>query len=244
MPTAIKPIQRNRYHRAQLVPDRHRLFTVFRTVHRFVETDSAMRTIFRGRSYTSKDRLQQHSAAARTSAQQSHQRSDRDHHDHPKYKDYEENYQRQPCKADAAADHRDSPNKLNPTAQRSSLFDILSNRHGLLHHRLVKTDAAFRTRFQRWTGSDRFKNGEALVVRKVAAHGPRDFEPPQRPQVIKKDRETSPDIVIPNLWILAVESAGIFEPLKFLAFTAPYDALLTDAQEVASPRGFEPRFSP
>jgi hypothetical protein len=34
-----------------------------------------------------------------------------------------------------------------------------------------------------------------------------------------------------------VVSAGIFEPLKFLAFTAPYDALLTDAQEVASLRG-------
>jgi hypothetical protein len=42
-------------------------------------------------------------------------------------------------------------------------------------------------------------------------------------------------MAIPNLWIPAVKSAGIFEPLKFLAFTAPYDALLTDAQEVASP---------
>ena len=29
--------------------------------------------------------------------------------------------------------------------------------------------------------SDRFKSGETLVVRKVAAHGPRDFEPSQRP---------------------------------------------------------------
>lgn len=29
--------------------------------------------------------------------------------------------------------------------------------------------------------------------------------------------------------------AEIFEALIFLAFTAPYDALLTDAQEVASP---------
>jgi hypothetical protein len=27
----------------------------------------------------------------------------------------------------------------------------------------------------------------------------------------------------------AVEAAEIFEPLKFLAFTAPYDTLLTDA---------------
>ena len=42
----------------------------------------------------------------------------------------------------------------------------------------------------------------------------------------------------------AAEEAEIFEPLKFLTFTAPYDALPTDAQEVASPRGFEPRFSP
>ena len=32
--------------------------------------------------------------------------------------------------------------------------------------------------------------------------------------------------------------------VKFLAFTAPYDALLTDAKEVASPRGFEPRSHP
>ena len=35
----------------------------------------------------------------------------------------------------------------------------------------------------------------------------------------------------------AVEAAEIFESLKFLVFTAPYDALLTDAQEVASLRG-------
>lgn len=154
MPTAHQADLEKPVPPAQLVPDRHRLFTVFRTVHRFVETDSAMRTIFGGRSHTSKDRLQQHSAAARTSGQQSHQRSDRDHRDHPKYKDYEENYQRQPCKADAAADHQDSPTKLNPTAQRSSLFDLLSNRRGLLRHRLVKTDTAFRTRFQRWTGPE------------------------------------------------------------------------------------------
>jgi hypothetical protein len=39
------------------------------------------------------------------------------------------------------------------------------------------------------------------------------------------------------LWIPAVESAGIFEPLKFLAFTEAYEALVANAQEVASLRG-------
>jgi hypothetical protein len=43
---------------------------------------------------------------------------------------------------------------------------------------------------------------------------------------------------------LAVEAAGILGPLKYLAFTEPYAALLANAQEVASPRGFEPRSHP
>jgi hypothetical protein len=34
-----------------------------------------------------------------------------------------------------------------------------------------------------------------------------------------------------------VEPAGILEPLRFSAFTDPYKALLTNAQEVASLRG-------
>jgi hypothetical protein len=105
--------------------------------HRVVETDSAMGTVIGGRRHSSKDWLQQHSATAGTSGQHSHQRSNRQHHDDPKYEDHEEDYQWQPCKADAATDQENSPNKLNPTSQRSPLFDVLSDRHDLPRHRLI-----------------------------------------------------------------------------------------------------------
>jgi hypothetical protein len=106
---------------------RHRLSCAF--FRRFVETDSAVGTIFGGRNHPSKEWLKQHSAAAGTSSQHSHQRGNCDHHYQPKYKNHEENYPWQSCKANTAARHDYSPDKLNSTDQCSPLFDILPDRH-------------------------------------------------------------------------------------------------------------------
>jgi hypothetical protein len=69
-------------------------------------------------------------------------------------------------------------------------------------------------------------------------------QPSQRPQVIKRDRETPPDSDTKLENFRPENRPEYWKSLKFLAFTELYEALLTGAQEVASPRGFEPRFSP
>jgi len=53
----------------------------------------------------------------------------------------------------------------------------------------------------------------------------------------RKGRKAGLDLILEKSGHSPHAAIEMFKPLKFLAFTAPYDALLTDPQEVASLRG-------
>jgi hypothetical protein len=102
-------------------------------VHPLIETDAAVRACFGCRCYLWKDRLQEHSAAARAFRQRLNQWGNREHHGKPKHKNDGENYQRQSCKARAASDKDNAPQENDTPNPRPSFFDVVPDCHGLGH---------------------------------------------------------------------------------------------------------------